>query len=363
MAVFSFSSPLTHSYANASEFWKGSSSLPSSIATKRLILDVVKAGKRLVAVGAFGHVVFSDDRGKSWTQAKTPTRNTLTSVHFPSANIGYAVGLDNIIIKTIDGGANWRKIHIDPDLLLAKNRFEAFSGEPNDCGGKTEDDDCLIPLLSVFFLDNNNGFAVGAFGQALFTKNGGQDWEWRPLPKARVKNEFEDPKDPTDDYEFFQAHLNGIARTTNGNIYIAAEYGVIYRSTDGGNNFTPISTGYNGSFWGILPLGNSILAYGMRGNIWRSDDNGNRWRKLDTGNAHQSFQDGIRLEQGFTNGYIVLAGLNGVIAISRDGGRSFRAYIRAERQPYAALIEGDSGQILLFGDRGITTTKAELPTQ
>ncbi len=324
--------------------------LSSKIADKRLLLDVTRAGDRLVAVGAFGHILLSDDRGKTWNQAKyVPVSLTLSAVHFPSKNIGYAVGQDNVILKTKDGGQNWKQVHIDPDTQDPVSRNHAFADEPNDCGGKKERDNCLIPLLSVHFLDDNRGIALGAFGQALSTRDGGQTWIWRPFPPVLVKNEFQDPADPNDDYEPIQAHLNSITQTSNGNIYVAAEYGSVYRSTDGGRTFRPFATGYNGSFWGMMSLGNSILAYGMRGNVWRSDNDGRSWRKLDTDGARQSFQDGLR----FTNGDIVLVGLNGVVAISRDNGKSFRAFTRPERKGYAALAEGANDNIILFGETGI----------
>ncbi len=351
----------------ASRSWQQFDSITSIIAKKRLLLDVARVEDKIIAVGAFGHIIISDDEGKTWQQAKVPVSKTLNAIHFPSKNIGYVVGQDNTILKTEDGGQNWRLVHVDPDILSSDTRSRAFSNEPNSCSSTAkEKDNCLIPLLSVFFRDDRNGLAVGAFGQALYTDDGGETWRWNPLPKAKVKDEFEDPKDPTDDYIEEQAHLNGIAQTANGTIYVAAEYGTIYRSTDGGKNFTPISTGYNGSFWGVLALGNSVLAYGMRGNIWRSDNNGRSWRKLETTDsegkvARQSFQDGTRFVKGLFNGRIVLTGLNGVVATSADNGRSFKTCTRTDRKGYAALTESGNGNILLFGEQGVSKVAIDNP--
>ena len=49
-------------------------SIISPKAQQGLLLDVVLAGNRLVAVGDRGHILFSDDNGVSWTQAKVPSR-------------------------------------------------------------------------------------------------------------------------------------------------------------------------------------------------------------------------------------------------------------------------------------------------
>ncbi|MDO6748847.1 WD40/YVTN/BNR-like repeat-containing protein, partial [Gilvimarinus sp. 1_MG-2023] len=81
----------------------------SAKAHTALLLDITQAGERLVAVGAFGHILYSDDQGASWQQAQVPVSVTLTAVSFADARHGWAVGHDGIILATEDGGLNWRK--------------------------------------------------------------------------------------------------------------------------------------------------------------------------------------------------------------------------------------------------------------
>ncbi|MCD7083180.1 hypothetical protein LRQ11_32305, partial [Pseudomonas sp. MAFF 311095] len=66
--------------------------IESPKAAKGLMIDVVHAGKRLVAVGDRGHILYSDDQGSTWTQAKVPTRQLLTAVFFVDDKQGWAVG-------------------------------------------------------------------------------------------------------------------------------------------------------------------------------------------------------------------------------------------------------------------------------
>ena len=41
---------------------------------------------------------------------------------------------------------------------------------------------------------------------------------------------------------------------------------------------------YEGSFFGVLPLdGEALLAYGLRGNLYRSENAGASWQKLASG--------------------------------------------------------------------------------
>lgn len=123
-------------------------SVESAKASKSLVLDVVHAGKRLVAVGDRGHILYSDDQGATWTQARVPTRQLLTSVFFVDDKHGWAVGHDAQILASEDGGTTWTK------------QFEDLKRES--------------PLLDVWFQDASSGFAVGAYGALMATTDGGK---------------------------------------------------------------------------------------------------------------------------------------------------------------------------------------------
>src|SRR5450830_1044344 len=64
--------------------------IESPKAAKGLMIDVAHAGSRLVAVGDRGHILYSDDQGSTWTQAKVPTRQLLTAVFFVDDQQGWA---------------------------------------------------------------------------------------------------------------------------------------------------------------------------------------------------------------------------------------------------------------------------------
>ena len=68
-------------------------STESAKASQSLLIDATHAGKRLVVVGDRGHILFSDDQGRTWTQARVPTRQWLTAVYFLVDKGGSAVGL------------------------------------------------------------------------------------------------------------------------------------------------------------------------------------------------------------------------------------------------------------------------------
>jgi photosystem II stability/assembly factor-like uncharacterized protein len=283
--------------------------IASRLATETLLLDVARAGERLVAVGEWGHVVLSDDGGKTWRQARSvPTRMTLTEVVFADAKLGWAVGHDAVMLHTSDGGETWEL------------QFSAPEEQET--------------LLSVWFESADHGIAVGTFGLAIETWDGGRSWTRRTLI------EDEDPP-----------HFYHIFAGPEGSVFIAAEFSWVYRSRDSGRSWERLRAPYDGSLWGGISLdGQGILVFGMRGHAFRSGDLGESWQEVDTG-TDQSLQNATRL--GSTA--IVLVGLGGVVTTSADGGSTFSAGIEADRLGIAAVAEGVDGVLLLFGEAGVKT--------
>jgi photosystem II stability/assembly factor-like uncharacterized protein len=288
----------------------GTSARPSERATSSLLLDVARAGDRIVAVGEWGHVVLSDDGGESWRQAgSVPTRATLTSVFFRDEKHGWAVGHDSVVLHSGDGGETWKLQHSAPE----EER----------------------PLLSVWFGGLDHGIAVGAFGAVLLTRDGGESWRL-----------LEPPGGAEDD-----GHLNAIFAGPEGSIFIAAERGRVHRSLDKGETWSAVSPGYAGSFWGGLTLGEgAVLVFGMRGHVFRSDDLGESWRELSSG-VDKSLAGGrAEGEEG-----AVLVGLGGVVLETRDGGEGFELRIQPGRRSLSAVTRGANGRLLIFGETGIET--------
>jgi len=286
--------------------------IASRLATQTLLLDVARAGERLVAVGEWGHVVLSDDGGSTWRQAQSvPTRMTLTELTFVDARQGWAVGHDAVVLHTGDGGETW-------ELQFSAPEEEAT-------------------LLSVWFENADHGIAVGSFGLAIETQDGGRSWNPRTLI------EDEDPP-----------HLNHLFAGPEGTLFIAAEFSWVYRSRDGGQSWERSRLPYEGSLWGGMSLdGSGVLVFGMRGHAFRSEDLGESWQAVAMG-TDQSLQAATRLAKGG----IVIVGLGGVVVTSADGGRTFSSAVEANRRGIAAVAEGADGALLLFGEAGVTTRPA-----
>ena len=212
--------------------------LKTSLAPESLLIDIAKAGNRLVSVGERGHIIYSDDKGRTWNQANSPVSVLLTSVSFVDDTYGWAVGHSGVILHTNDGGLNWvtqfdgnqaNKMVITQVEKrverLTRKLEEAPEDEQVDLEYELEDatfslEDAKLdaevgaskPFLDVLFSSRTEGFAVGAYGYFFKTKDGGMTWE-NYAPRIDNRDRF---------------HLNSINRIKGGAIFIVGEAGVMF---------------------------------------------------------------------------------------------------------------------------------------
>lgn len=290
--------------------------LESAKASRSLLLDVTHAGKRIVVVGDRGHILYSDDQGKTWTQAKVPTRQLLTAVYFVDDQHGWAVGHDAQILASSDGGATWTK------------QFEDLKRE--------------APLLDVWFKDLSTGIAVGAYGSLLETTDGGQHWE-----------DIGDRLDNEDQY-----HLNGIAYVKDAGLFIVGEMGSMFRSADDGQTWERLEGPYQGSLFGALGTGqaNTLLAYGLRGNLFRSTDFGSNWEPVALQGERGPLEFSIANASLLPDSSVVLVGNGGSVMRSTDDGETFTVSNRPDRLSLAGVAEGDMDELILVGQGGVHVT-------
>lgn len=294
-------------------------STESAKASQSLLIDAAQAGKRLVVVGDRGHILFSDDQGRTWTQARVPTRQLLTAVFFLDDKRGWAVGHDAQVLTSNDGGATWSK------------QFEDLSRE--------------APLLDVAFLDAQHGFAVGAYGALLETTDGGQHWQ-------DVAERLDNPD---------QLHLNGIAEVRDAGLFIVGEQGSMFRSADHGQTWSKVQGPYAGSLFGVIGTAqpHTLIAYGLRGNLFRSSDFGDSWQPIELKAARGNLEFGLAGATLVEDGSLVLVGNGGSVLRSSDDGHTFSVYNRADRIALAGVSGLANGGLLLVGQGGVHLATAQ----
>lgn len=311
---------------------------PALISPKALgaaTLAVARAGDRLVAAGERGTVLWSDDGGKTWQQARVPVRAGLTALRFVDARIGWAVGHLGVILKTEDGGKTWA-LQLD-GLRAARALLAAATDDASRrAAQRLVEEGADKPWFDLEALDAQRAIAVGAYGLAMATRDGGRTWE--PLPLRAVN-----PRG---------LHLYGVRAVggPGGAWVIAGEQGLLLRSSDDGVSFTALASPYKGSFFGLLATrSGALLAYGLRGSVYRLGDAGTSWDKVELGTP-VSLQAGLERAD---RGELTLLAQNGELFVSTDDGHRFtRRPPPAGPLPAAGLAAAPDGAWVIASLRG-----------
>lgn len=303
----------------------------SPLAPRALLTGLARAGQRVVAVGQRGHVLLSDDAGKTWQQAQVPVSADLVAVQFPTPTAGWSVGHDGVVLHSADAGKTWTR-QLDGrslgDVLVG---FYTRAGDAKwiDEAGRFAAQGAENPFLDLWFDDASHGWIVGAFGLVLRTADGGKTWE--PL-----LHDTDNPK---------ALHLYAIRRI-GGALFIAGEQGTLLRFD--GQRFAALSVPYKGTLFGLVGKDRTVLAHGLRGNVVRSTDAGTTWQSVATGVGV-----GLTASTLDARGRYVIVSQAGHVLASSDDGASF-ALQKVERPvPAAAVVSAGPGTLVLAGPRGV----------
>jgi photosystem II stability/assembly factor-like uncharacterized protein len=328
------------------------------LASQSLLLGLARTANGYVAVGGRGDILVSAD-GAQWQQAQVPTRSTLTAVAAIDANV-WAVGHDGVIVHSADGGEHWQMQRKDP--------WHAPSGDaPSDPRQGA-------PLLGVLFTDAKHGFAVGAYSLALRTDDGGEHWQEITVA-SKPRDDANDngggdaaAVDPAqgggaqsgDKWTFNQSqlkigqeptpHLNAIARTGSGALFIVGERGAAFRSRDSGATWQRLQLPYDGSMFGVIGYAaDHVLAFGLRGHAFESTDLGEHWTQVPTG-TELSLMGGTALPDDGA----AIVGANGIVLTRAKGGEALTIRVDQSAGTIAEVLPlDDSGDLLLAGENGV----------
>jgi len=325
----------------------------SRLPAKVLLTGAAMAGKRIVGVGLLGQIVYSDDNGKNWAQASVPVSSDLLAVHFPTPLKGWAVGHDGIVLHSEDGGATWQKQF---DGRAAAQVLEGYYLSSSSCSNchdaaitpssgnphQTESASLMEeikrftsqgpdkPFLDVWFENENTGYIVGAFSLIFRTVNGGKSW-------VPLYDRIDNPK---------RYHLYSI-RPIAKDLFLTAEQGTVFKLDPKTGRFTAIKTSYSGSFFGITGKQGVVIAFGMRGNAFRSSDEGATWQKIETG-----VPSGLISGAVTDDGRIILVSQGGHVLVSNGDCSSFSPIQIDQPTPASGATLVDKTTIALVGPRG-----------
>jgi len=320
-------------------------------AAQSVLLGVSRAGDRLVAVGERGVILTSDDSGQHWQQAQVPVSVTLTAVHFATPQLGWAVGHSGVVLHSSDGGRHWSRqldgqgaaqAELQAARAAAQARDDDASKRRLRDAERALDEGANQPWLDVRFGSPSEGVVVGAYGAILRTRDGGRSWQ-------SLRGHLANPKG---------RHLYGIQLGVAGKLYVVGEQGSLFVSHDRGDHFDTLTTPYRGTFFGLQAQGGQLLAYGLRGNVWRSADEGQSWEAVSTGQA-------TTVTAGTTrpNGQVVLVDESGRALQTVPGAHGLGLTPVRVPQAFAftGVVTAADGSLVLTGVRGTTRIPPETP--
>ena len=313
----------------------------SALAPRALINGLAQAGDRLVAVGQRGHVLLSDDQGKSWRQADVPSSSDLVAVAFATPTQGWAVGHDGIVLRSTDAGTTWTRVLDGRQagaLMLEHYKREAAKlGDAKAADALLKEAERFAaqgaenPFLDITFENASTGYLVGAFGLIFRTTDGGASWQ--PLLHAT-----DNPK---------ALHLYAV-RVVGGEVYVAGEQGLLLKLDRGTDRFRALELPYKGTLFGITGTPRALLVHGLRGTLLRSTDAGRSWQPVNTG-----LQVGLTASHTDAQGRIAVVSQAGHVLISRDDGASFAPAKLDKPLPAAAVALVGPSALVVGGPRGL----------
>jgi len=212
------------------------------------------------------------------------------------------------------------------------------------------------PLLDIYFKNAQQGIAVGAYGQVFRSNDGGTTWQSEFHQEFLLADDIdyindlkkEDEKAYLDEIAFILPHFNGLVKDGD-TLFLLGETGLLAQSNDFGLTWQKFDGFYQGSFFSLARTqsGNYLVA-GLRGHVFRSIKDERQWDEISTDTT--ALLNNIVVVK--EDGRIFILGNNGVLLISTDEGKSFTI---KPQQDGKTLIAGVwfKGKLIVVSDVGI----------
>ncbi len=223
-----------------------------------------------VAVGDDGKIIRTNDGGKTWDVQETGTTKTLQSVEFISETRGWVCGED-VLLRTTNGGANWIQVEAVGDELAALDFVSPEKGwmisgyhilHTSD-GGKTwsaQYQGVKSMIFDIFFLDEQNGWAVGGKGIVFRTTNGGANWHSAAIQPDIIL------------YSVFFANKTHGWCVSNGSIFASTDGGITWDEQHNSSESNLFSIHFSTPKIGLIS--------GTEGFVLKTIDGGQQWESI-----------------------------------------------------------------------------------
>ncbi|KAK3257661.1 hypothetical protein CYMTET_33265, partial [Cymbomonas tetramitiformis] len=271
---------------------------------------IIRAFMVLLAGPPLGHAQWG------WLHADSNTNSHLKDLCIVRTGHMWAVGEDDTIVKSIDGGASW-----------AVTR----SGLAPPCRSCPRYD-----WIGVSFSDAYHGWVVGSYGMVLRTADGGTLWE------DQFSGFVAQPE---------QISLNSVHAFNSLRAIIVGDAGTIIGTEDGGANWAPFVSRVAGNLYNLQFVNNltGFVSGDIGNRLLRTDDGGTSWDFLFVSEwEHTSNHHFINEAEGW------LVGSGGKVARTTTMGRHWEIFegCWVGQEFHSIVVDSGTGYGWLVGLEG-----------
>ncbi|HNQ67788.1 MAG TPA: YCF48-related protein [Bacteroidales bacterium] len=293
-----------------------------------------------------GKIFKSVDNSQSWTcQTTSYTKQYINSIAFINPDQGIAVGNKGVVLRTFNGGCAWELLNWGTDrnlteviylseekIIVSSSLGTVYISENSGNSWTPYTVKSGFYIKRMFFIDENNGWAVGSSGTGTVckTSDGGHSWTQQSIDN--------------------HPYLYDVVFTSLQTGFIATVCGKIFVTSDGGTTWSPVLVGTVDDDWYSVDYINSdtIFACGSNCKIAKTYDGGITWTDVSVSTSGSWFEDINMFEDG--TGYCV--GLGGIAYQTRDFGDNWEIIPRFADTHFMKIIRNDNMQLFVTGYNG-----------
>lgn len=340
--------------------------IPQPTSNQMVSLDFADE-KTGLSVGEYGSILKTTDGGFNWRIIEIPWMYDLSDVCFVTAKIAFVTGTDGLILKSIDGGETWapkeNEYTNNLNRILFRNENQGWAiGEKglilhSDDGGETWNQqmtNCGENLLGIEIISESGICVVGTNKFILLTQNKGAVWDsvnFEPM------------------YDFYTYHFKDVYFMDSLHGWIcggeAEKRGIVLRTQDGGHSWQEMRV----NEFTILELNGGFLTHGggygtslnqiyfsedlqtglclayNNNLVYHTTDGGKIWTAKFNNEGGESFCKKSRFN--FLNeSRLIKTGFCGDFQFSDDGGESWY-YLNEINRNWEYFIPGKNGKFLV----------------
>ncbi len=300
------------------------------------------------AVGRYGTLLYTTDRGNSWTDIYVNTQATLYDIVFVNRKFGWISASGGLVLATKDGGQTWETYNTGVSSPGFSISFvDTLNGwvigwhelmHTSDGGATWEEQDSKIysDLNAIFFINKNVGWIAGNLGKISHTNDGGKHWTTQNSNSSHWFNDI------------------SFVDENNGWAVAAGSYsGTVVHTQNGGQSWIVQNTGItNKQYWGVHAVDqNHCWVVGGSGTILYTEDGGNTWniQENDFSNKSMTFK-GVYFSD-LQNGFVV--GSKAAIISTSNSGTKWSTKNKSVTSETSRDIHFDtSNDGFIVGDNG-----------